>query len=184
MIPFALIIGFVSPGFCAPSSFAIPGLTPQRGASIAYSGEMLNRNQPTSSQESFSKPFLARAAAAAAGLGFFGLFLVAIGLRCPLAEFFHVPCPACGSTRAVRALLHRDLASAVHFNPVAPLVFGLIGLIAARGIFLLAREGSTQRLSAGRFGRFVFTGLFVAVSLEIVVWALRFFGLFGGPVAV
>lgn len=84
----------------------------------------------------------------------------------------------------MRALLHLDFAAAMHFNPVAPLVFGLIGLIAGRGIFLLAREGSTQRLGEGRFGKFIFSGLFVAVSLEIVVWALRFFGLFGGPVPV
>jgi hypothetical protein len=145
---------------------------------------MLNRNQPTSGPEPFSKPFLVRAGGAAAGFGFAGLFLVLIGLRCPFAETFHIPCPGCGSTRAVRALLRLDFVSAVHFNPVAPLVFGLIGLIGARGIFLLAREGSTQRLSEGRFGKFIFSGLFVAVSLEIVVWALRFFGLFGGPVAV
>lgn len=145
---------------------------------------MLSRNQPASERDPFSKPFLVRAAGAAAGLGFTGLFLVLIGLRCPFAETFHVPCPGCGSTRAVRALLHLDFAAAVHFNPVAPLVFGLIGLIAARGIFLLAREGSTQRLGEGRFGKFIFSGLFVAVSLEIVVWALRFFGLFGGPVPV
>ncbi|MEO6419848.1 MAG: DUF2752 domain-containing protein [Polyangiaceae bacterium] len=125
-----------------------------------------------------------RAGGAAAGIGLGGLFLVAVGLRCPFAETFHVPCPGCGSTRAVRALLHLDFGAAVHFNPVAPLVFALIGLIATRGVYLLAREGSTQRLSEGRFGKFVFSGLFVAVAVEIVVWALRFFGLFGGPVPV
>ncbi len=145
---------------------------------------MLNRNQPASVPDPFSKPFLVRAAGAAAGLGFTGLFLLLIGLRCPFAETFHVPCPGCGSTRAVRALVRLDFASAAHFNPVAPFVFGLIGLIGARAIFLLAREGSTQRLGEGPFGKYIFSGLFVAVAVEIVVWALRVLGLFGGPVPV
>ena len=145
---------------------------------------MLNRNQPASAGEPFSKPFLGRAAVAAAGLGVLGLFLLTVGLRCPLAEFFHVPCPACGSTRAVRALLHLDFASAIYFNPVAPLVLSSVVLIAARGIFLVAREGSTERLSEGRFGKLIFATLLLAVLLEIAVWALRFFGAFGGPVAV
>ncbi len=145
---------------------------------------MLNRNQPTSAREPFSKAFLGRAAGAAAGVGLFGLFLLVVRVRCPLAEFFHVPCPACGSTRSVWALLHLDVVAALHFNPVAPFVFLLIGLVAARAIFLVAREGSTQCLSQGRFGKFIFSGLVVAVVLEMVVWALRFFGLFGGPVAV
>ena len=39
---------------------------------------MLNRNQPTSAPEPFSKPFLGRAVGAAAGLALFGLFLLAV----------------------------------------------------------------------------------------------------------
>jgi hypothetical protein len=44
--------------------------------------------------------------------------------RCPFNWLTGLDCPACGSTRMVYSLLHGDLASAWHFNPVM-LVAGL-----------------------------------------------------------
>jgi Protein of unknown function (DUF2752) len=36
--------------------------------------------------------------------------------RCPVYLSTHWLCPGCGSTRALHALLHLDLASALHYN--------------------------------------------------------------------
>jgi hypothetical protein len=53
--------------------------------------------------------------------------------RCPIYLATHWLCPGCGSTRALHALLHLDVQSALHYNalftllfPVACLWFGFI----------------------------------------------------------
>jgi len=53
--------------------------------------------------------------------------------RCPIEEYLHVQCPGCGMTRACAALLHGDLAAALHFN-----AFGVLVLVPlALGYFAL-----------------------------------------------
>lgn len=36
---------------------------------------------------------------------------------CLFRQLLHIPCPACGSTRSVLALLHGDWQAAFHLNP-------------------------------------------------------------------
>ena len=38
--------------------------------------------------------------------------------RCPFLAMTGYPCPSCGMTRALRCLLHGDLAAALAFNPL------------------------------------------------------------------
>jgi hypothetical protein len=57
------------------------------------------------------------------------LFLVAAAARialernlawpCPVYSIFHVPCPSCGTTRALSALSRGDFLAAFRFNPLA-----------------------------------------------------------------
>lgn len=83
-----------------------------------------------------------------------------------------VPCPACGLTRAGLALCHLDLAAAQRFHPLAA---ALVGLAAGTAVFaFLADEAAWKRVI-----RVITGGAGVAL---ILVWALRFAGLFGGPV--
>ena len=42
--------------------------------------------------------------------------------QCPIHEYFHLECPGCGGTRALAALLHGQLAEALHFNALITLL--------------------------------------------------------------
>lgn len=101
-----------------------------------------------------------------------------------IATIFHVPCPGCGSTRAVRALVALHPREAFALNPVAPFVTLLLAVLAARLVFVVARDGSPRALADGRAGSLLSRAFVVVVVAQIVVWALRFFGAFGGPVHV
>jgi Protein of unknown function (DUF2752) len=132
---------------------------------------MLNRN--------FRRAGAAIFAFAAVG----GAFYLGI-VRCPIAILTGVPCPACGSTRAIRALLHLDLAGVLRANPVAPIAAVLLGLVAARAVVLLALTGDARDVGEGRFGTALVRALTITVFVEIAVWLVRFTGLLGGPVPV
>jgi hypothetical protein len=128
--------------------------------------------------------FLGRAALVTLGLSAGAALLGSGHVECAFAKMLHTPCPACGSTRATLSLLHLDVAQALHFNPAAPLVVLVLGVLAARGIFVMARDGNVQALGEGKLGGWIVRALVLALVLEVVVWGLRFFGLFGGPVPV
>ncbi|MFS8067082.1 MAG: DUF2752 domain-containing protein [Byssovorax sp.] len=83
-----------------------------------------------------------------------------------------VPCPACGLTRAGLALAHGDLAEAQRFHPLAA---ALLGVALGTALFAFQADDGAWR----RVIRVVTGGAGVAL---ILVWALRFAGLFGGPV--
>ena len=41
--------------------------------------------------------------------------------KCSMLEYLHIYCPACGGTRAFRAILELDILSALKYNPIVPL---------------------------------------------------------------
>ncbi len=99
---------------------------------------------------------------------------------CPYAIVLREPCPGCGMTRAAYALVSLDLASALAFNPLAPIVVPAFAWLAIEGAVLYVSRGRTKLNEPIR--RNIGIGLCVALG---VVWLLRkLFGVFGGPVAV
>jgi hypothetical protein len=46
---------------------------------------------------------------------------------CPFRRITHLPCPGCGMTRALLALLRGDLHSALAVHPLSPFVAVLLG---------------------------------------------------------
>jgi hypothetical protein len=83
-----------------------------------------------------------------------------------------VPCPACGLTRATIAAARLDFGAALRWHPLSlPLMAAAALTVAAA---FVTGDAAWRRLVT------VVTGA-AGVAL-VVVWALRFAGLFGGPV--
>lgn len=77
---------------------------------------------------------LAGAAVLHAGLVFLGL----PGWHCPLRYGLGIPCPGCGLSRAMAALVHGDWRTSLTFHAFAP--FFLIGLMIVIGSALLPSQ--------------------------------------------
>jgi hypothetical protein len=127
---------------------------------------------------------LLRASLALAGFAGVAALVFWGAVPCLSARYLHVPCPACGSTRATRALLALDFAGVLHTNPLGPVMAALFATFVVRTVFFTARDGNVRAVVEGRLGRFVPYAMAVTYACEVVLWALRFFGLFGGPCPV
>ena len=57
--------------------------------------------------------------------------------ECNFRRFTGLPCPTCGSTRAVRALREVDLLGAFHWNPLVTLGFAAAGLYLVYAVVVL-----------------------------------------------
>jgi hypothetical protein len=127
---------------------------------------------------------LRRAGGALAVFGVIGAILYAKGMPCVFAHLFHVPCPGCGSTRAVLALLSGDLHGMLVYNPLGPAAALLIGILAAQALASVVVHGDLRGAGQGRLGQVVKVCVLVVAVAEVVVWIARFFGALGGPVPV
>jgi hypothetical protein len=63
---------------------------------------------------------------------------------CPFAQLTGIACPGCGMTRAASYLIHGDLATALHYHPLVPLIAAL--MLAGWGWYLLRRSGRVPPL--------------------------------------
>lgn len=107
---------------------------------------------------------------------------LAVALRlplCPTAVLSGQPCPGCGMTRAALALAHGDLERACSLNPISFIVVPIAALMVGFGVASYLRDGDSRM----HHPLAKWTGLTTIAAL-FVVWLLRWFGLFGGPVAV
>lgn len=86
--------------------------------------------------------------------------------RCPLRMLTGLPCPGCGSQRAIHALLHADFEGALRYNAMLPLFLPLIAIL------LLS---SALRTSHPRFYAAVnsSTAIYVILVIVLLWWALR-----------
>jgi hypothetical protein len=126
-------------------------------------------------------PFFPRAVLLGGGIAAMGA-AVALGFfNCPIAEYLHVPCPGCGMTRSVLALLQFDLAGVLRYNALGPIHLALSGWVIARSLWVIARDGGLSALEYRGEGRLMVLGFVVVQSGQFVLWCLRWFGLFGGP---
>jgi hypothetical protein len=74
---------------------------------------------------------------------------------CLFKSLTGLPCPTCGSTRAVGRLVHVDLAGAIAMNPLATVVIAIVALWSFCDFWLLTR-GRALDVEVGRpLGRIV-----------------------------
>jgi hypothetical protein len=97
------------------------------------------------------------------------------GITCPFHSLTGLPCPGCGLTRSVLALLDGHAAAALRYHPFGPLLFaGLIFALAAGALPERFRRGLLSAMAA--FERSTgFTTL--VLTLLMLTWSLRLFGM-------
>lgn len=101
--------------------------------------------------------------------------------RCPLASLFHLPCPACGMTRASSALLRGEVSLAFRMHPLVFVAGPLLALVLPAELYWEVTRGPAQRPPWRRYT----DPLFGALGLgAFALWLLRFAGALGGPVPV
>jgi hypothetical protein len=104
--------------------------------------------------------------------------------RCSVAVLLHHPCPGCGMTRAVLLLLRGDVAGSLHMHPLAIPVLGVWLAFMASTVVSTWSTGTPFTLYGGRLGKTTLAAMVVVYALALLLWILRWFGMFGGPVPV
>lgn len=99
---------------------------------------------------------------------------------CPFALLFGLPCPGCGLTRAALVLLHGDLERAISQHPLVLVVLGVMAWLGAD--LLLGQRWPHPAM--GRRARWRLPLLAGLTAALVVLWLLRFYGMFGGPVVI
>jgi hypothetical protein len=120
----------------------------------------------------------------AAGLATVAFTLAAGHVPCGFARVFHMPCPGCGSTRAMIALASGDLHGFLRHNPLAPFMTLIVVVLAFQALSSMLTTGSLRRVGDGAVGALVTRGVLVVAVFEVALWLARFGGLLGGPVPV
>jgi hypothetical protein len=124
-------------------------------------------------------------AATVAGVWILAALPAALGLqRCAIATLFHVPCPGCGMTRALRLLASGQLHASLRMHALAAPVLIAGALLAASTVSATATLGSPVRVHRTRFGRVAIVLALVVYGATLGLWGLRWLGYFGGPVPV
>lgn len=107
-------------------------------------------------------------AASAGSLIYAGAWL-ATGLPAPRCAFHAItgcPCPTCGATRCVMALLHGHVAQAIGWNPLA-----FIGLVLLAVLNIYSGVALAARLPRFRFSIGASEGRILRVAFVILVTA-------------
>jgi hypothetical protein len=104
--------------------------------------------------------------------------------RCALATLFHVPCPGCGMTRAIALLAAGRVGESLRMNALAVPVLGAGVVLVAATLVATYRYGTPFDVHRTRLGRAAIGGLGVAYCAAVVLWVMRWFAWFGGPVAI
>ena len=82
--------------------------------------------------------------------------------RCPFLMLTGLKCPGCGTQRAIHALLHGDVLSALHFNALLPVCIPLL---------LLYGYAEQVRTRKPRFyNRVNSVTAILAVLIVVIVW--------------
>lgn len=126
------------------------------------------------------KPAVRWALAAGALLG---PLAVAVALThgpvvCGFRVLFGIPCPGCGLTRCLAALAHGDVVTAFRVHPAGPLFLAYLGAMWGTAWLSYGARGDLRSPLARVIPGWAHLAI---VGAMLVVWVVRFFGVWGGP---
>ena len=100
-------------------------------------------------------------------IGFFEALLAAfvlLDIQCPIKFLAKIPCPSCGTTHAIFALLRGNIKQYFVYQPMA--VFLVIDIVLA---FI------AQEINNGLFRTVSYTFILITVIVNFMVWAIPIF---------
>lgn len=110
---------------------------------------------------------------------------VALGLAsCPTARFLHVPCPGCGTTRALSLLARGEIGASLALHPLAVPTASAQLLFAAASVLATMHHGTPFATWRTKYGRASIYALAAVFVVDVLLWLARAAGFFGGPVQV
>jgi hypothetical protein len=95
---------------------------------------------------------------------------------CPFRRLTHLPCPGCGMTRALLALIRGDLHAALAFHPLSPLVAVALGAWWANSLLEASGRPRIARVPVA-----VIRLSWVGVAAALMLWVVRLSGYFPLP---
>ena len=124
-------------------------------------------------------------AAGVAAIWALGVAPAALGLqRCTVAAVFHRPCPGCGMTRAIHLFVAGHLDASLQMHPLAVPAAATWMIFMAGTVWTTWTAGTPLAVLQSRQGRATLLAIVVVYAAAFVLWTLRWFGFFGGPVPV
>ena len=149
------------------------------------SGVILEEDEPNALEPLPALHVRALRATAVGALWAAGALPSALGWqRCTVATLLHRPCPGCGMTRALRLLCAGDFSASLRMHALAAPVLVIGVPFAGATVWTTFRRGTPMRVHRDTLGRATIAAGVVVYAAALVLWALRWFGLFGGPVPV
>ena len=86
--------------------------------------------------------------------------------RCPFLMLTGLKCPGCGTQRAIHALLHGDVLSALHFNALLPVIIPLLLLYGYAELVRTRKPRFYNRVNS-------VTAILAVLVVVIVWWIVR-----------
>ncbi len=123
-----------------------------------------------------------RAAKVGAIVGGLGLLLLSRVPVCPVANLTGFPCPGCGLTRATLAACTGHFADALHLHPLVFFATPMLSVWALSAAHSYLKRGRV--LFSDELARVLMPALKALYAALILLWVVRFFGVWGGPVPV
>ena len=138
----------------------------------------MNHATASTIQRFFAAAAISAGAAAVAVVAYFNPATAGFFPVCPLYKLTGLACPGCGMTRAMHALLHGDLLTALDFNLLLPGILFFFGYLFVSLFLTFARgRGLDFRLFNGKvlWGFFAFALVFtVARNLPYYPFSILF----------
>ena len=96
-----------------------------------------------------------------------GISVFNMGFRCNFYRLTGLPCPGCGATRALRALVNGQWMKCLYYYP--PLIYGVIAYIVFMLRCFIYRHLGLIKAKDGAVVKYIYIG----IALIVVQWAAK-----------